>query len=232
MTSVVTIFQGDISDTDSSVSEGDVKRRRTLHYFGGDGNKKWQPQTMLTLDGMNVAKILEKFRRKNIILAEEISTVSLSHVFTVDKFNDDRCITVYYDTLKSPLYKFAYKDIIIDKASASAVYYYKEVTDAMDDNEDTETIAFCPTSSVDAHIKAVALQFIEDATHSSKSESTFTEKHVVPFVKALLKKTCLTYSVFDAVDDKSDTKPDVMIGFKIRRSTTYWGIWWRSGIIV
>ncbi|KAI7902044.1 uncharacterized protein BX663DRAFT_511546 [Cokeromyces recurvatus] len=35
-----------ISNTDSSVSEGEVKRKRTLSYFGGSGVKKWDPKSM------------------------------------------------------------------------------------------------------------------------------------------------------------------------------------------
>lgn len=55
---------------------------------------------------------------------------------------------------------------------------------AMDEDKDIEQITFSPSNKIDASIKKIALGFIEDAADLTyKSESTFTEKHSLPFVE-------------------------------------------------
>ncbi|KAL9536775.1 hypothetical protein MBANPS3_012375 [Mucor bainieri] len=86
---------------------------------------------------------------------------------------------------------------------------------AIDTEQDPEQVDFKPLTIIDACTKKIAMELIEDADAATKrSEPTFAEKHVLPFVKALFKKRGLQYAVFDAQDEHSKKKPDIMIGFK------------------
>lgn len=63
-------------DSDSSISEGEVKRKRELNYFAGFGEKEWEPKTKLIYNDLDITKILSKFRTRNVILAEEVNNVN------------------------------------------------------------------------------------------------------------------------------------------------------------
>ncbi|KAL9550407.1 hypothetical protein MBANPS3_004735 [Mucor bainieri] len=213
-----------IMEADSSVSEGAVKRRRVIDYFQGNGSKDWSPKSELIINGTNVTKLLEKFRSRNIILAEEINSVnsirvlSLSHIFVVDKYSDDDCICSYVAGLKSDIHSLCYKNAHLTTSSKDALYYCKQLSDAIDTDQDPEEVEFKPTTTIDRCIKKIAMELIEDAAAATEnSESTFTEKYVLPFVKILLKKRDLQYAVFDAHDEHSKKKPDIMIGFKHKK---------------
>ncbi|CAO3702264.1 unnamed protein product [Rhizopus stolonifer] len=198
------IFENtDISDTDSSVSEGEVKRKRTLSYFGGSGIKEWSPKSMFVINDLNVTQLFLKFRSRNIILAEEINCVnsirilSLSHIFTVDKFDDKYCISYYCSALKNDLHKYAYENIHMNKVNIEAIYYCKQLIDAIDENQDIGEIEFNPTNTIDVYVKEIALEYIDVvAGNNVRSESTFIDKHILPFLrKVLLKNSNLIYSM-------------------------------------
>ncbi|KAF1800432.1 hypothetical protein V8B55DRAFT_1566726 [Mucor lusitanicus] len=92
--------------------------------------------------------------------------------------------------MRSSIHQYAYENITMKKASQDVLHYCKQLSDAIDENKDIERIVFHPSNTINANIKKIALDLIENAADTTcKSKSTFTGEHLLPF-------------------------PDVLIGFK------------------
>lgn len=149
-----------------------AKPSPTTAYFGGNGEKDWGPNTKLLVDELNMTKVFNKFRMRNIILAEEVNSVnsvrlfslslSLSHIFPVDMFYSNRCITNYNGDIKTALYDYAYTDTIKNKVGKEVVYHCKEVCDAIDERQDYHEVTFKPQNEIDSKLKEAVLELVEN----------------------------------------------------------------------
>ncbi|RCH86055.1 hypothetical protein CU097_005302, partial [Rhizopus azygosporus] len=137
---IVNIYQTDKrlncedSSSESSQSEPDVKRKKTLNYFHGKRIKSWEPVTALIVDDLDITEILKKFRDKNIRIAEasnhlsSVRLLSVSHIFPVSKLSQDNCLTNYMKSeIDIALKQFAYKDLCLSKVSAKSLIYVKDI---------------------------------------------------------------------------------------------------------
>ncbi|KAG1047208.1 hypothetical protein G6F43_010333 [Rhizopus delemar] len=166
-------------ETDSSLSGPEVKRRKKLTYFNGGGQKMWEIQSSLIMDSVNVSSILDRFRRKSILAAENnkninrMRVLSLSFVFPVDKSDKNKCISSYLDEeIGIVLLKEAYKGIQLPKVSGDAVLYCK----ALIDDEDSQP-SFTISSDLDDIVVKIAQSFTAgSAMPNNKSEASFIMK--------------------------------------------------------
>ncbi|KAG0931592.1 hypothetical protein G6F57_009323 [Rhizopus arrhizus] len=201
------------SSSDSSISLPEIKRKKQL-----------------IIDDLNITNFLQRFRRRNINLAESsnnlnsIGILSLSYIFPVDKFDNNRCTTEYIKNIKTPLYSLGYTNNNINKASNDAIIYCKSLVDAMDDNMDIESIVFSPTNKVDKCIKSMCLGLLLRRAHAKdNTEATFTDKYLMPYINEVLLNNCdegIVYSMIDGVEGNKK-KPDFMLGIKNRKRTMF-----------
>ncbi|GAN05847.1 hypothetical protein MAM1_0103c05323 [Mucor ambiguus] len=71
----------DGGSSDSTVSEPKVKRKKALGFFHGAGTKHWNPKTELVVNGSNITKALQNFRKRNIQIAETNNNLSPVRLF-------------------------------------------------------------------------------------------------------------------------------------------------------
>ncbi|KAG1176428.1 hypothetical protein G6F36_010956 [Rhizopus arrhizus] len=192
-------------ETDSSLSGPEVKRRKKLTYFNGGGQKMWEIQSSLIMDSVNVSSILDRFRRKSILAAENnkninrMRVLSLSFVFPVDKSDKNKCISSYLDEeIGIVLLKEAYKGIQLPKVSGDAVLYCK----ALIDDEDAQ-LSFTISSDLDDIVVKIAQSFTAgSAMPNNKSEASFIMK-------------------IDVAEKNQKKKPDFKLGIMDRKREVY-----------
>ncbi|KAI7898205.1 uncharacterized protein BX663DRAFT_480421 [Cokeromyces recurvatus] len=215
----------DSNNSDSSISDTEVKRKKKLNYLKGKGQKDWSPKTNLVLNGNNITEKLDIFRRKNILLAEKTNNInpirilSLSFIFPINIFNEKRCVTTYIKNIQEDMYEYVRGKSIFSKASDGALQYCKNLIDASDVNGVIDHIKFEPLNTIDKIIKELCKAFLKDKYKiNKKSESTFIQKHITPFIKAIFSQLdYIEYSTIDSVDRKERKKPDLMLGIKDRK---------------
>ncbi|KAG2203643.1 hypothetical protein INT47_011737 [Mucor saturninus] len=52
--------------SDSSISSAEVKLSKKIKYFVGGGSKEWKPKDKHLIDGVNITKVFQKFRKQTI----------------------------------------------------------------------------------------------------------------------------------------------------------------------
>jgi uncharacterized protein (UPF0210 family) len=66
---------------------------------------------------------------------------------------------------------------------------------AIDENKDIEEVMYTATNAIDKNVKEIALDFAENFSYNIKSETTFIDRFVLPFIKKAIRKTNLVYSM-------------------------------------
>ncbi|OBZ81307.1 hypothetical protein A0J61_10645 [Choanephora cucurbitarum] len=177
----------------STVSEPKIKRRKKLTYLVGQGSKEWEPSCPLVIKDVDVTKVLKRFRDQNVKSADDghllgdVRVLSLSHVFPLADYADDKCVLNYLkDDEKEAL-----------KQCRSSLFYQKmnEVSD--------EAVLFChkaskskesvlqPKNNYDEVIADICRQMI-------KGRAAFINLHLMEFVNKIL------------IDNESKTTSHVM----------------------
>ncbi|KAI8351151.1 hypothetical protein BD560DRAFT_409369 [Blakeslea trispora] len=182
----------DSASSCSTFSDGGVKRKRKLDYLKGEGVEEWTPQSKLMLGDFDVNAFLCRYRKRNIKLAKktndlsDMKILSLSHLFPLDKFDEEKCITKCFD----------------EKARASTIValfkgiHYIRVEKKMK--------ACC---NILKEKKKLAVQ--------KNSETSFMMKYLLPYLEEIFMVNPNKYSIFATVDGVEDHGfiPDWKLGF-------------------
>ncbi|RCI06630.1 hypothetical protein CU098_012877 [Rhizopus stolonifer] len=207
--------------------EREIKRRRKLTYFNGNGQKKWEIQNPLIIEDVNISSSLARFRRKSISAAEKkrdltpIRILGLSFIFPVNKFDSVNCISSYLEEEAAvALVREAYKGIQLPKVSGLAVLYCKQLID----EEDIQP-SFAATSDLDDAVVELAKSFFTgSAIANDRSEASFTMKFLWPVLQMMLLDGAdedTVFSVFDVAEEGRSCKPDFQLGLKNRKREVY-----------
>ncbi|KAI8377246.1 hypothetical protein BD560DRAFT_348756 [Blakeslea trispora] len=211
--------------SNSTVSTAEVKRSRKVRYFLGKGSKSWTPEEELMLGDVNITKMLKKFRNLSISEADKTGSinslrvlqVALSHVFPINEFDADLCITKYFgekeaDALKEVAAGFKPK---IGRAPAKALILCKKIADGEDEEDEEDEEGDEANCQMMHAIKDLALGEKNcRALAAQNSEATFIDKHLTPVIKRVLLDGSLrghTYAIADKAVE-GGLKPDFMIG--------------------
>ncbi|KAI8048258.1 hypothetical protein BDF21DRAFT_351819 [Thamnidium elegans] len=193
------VTNSESESSQSSISDLEIKRTKKIDYFSGPGEKKWVPNSWLTLGDTNVTKLFLKFRDQNIQAVEKtgnvnsIRVLSLSYIFPINRWDTNSCITSYVKQTKEVLYAFAYKEISIPKISDECMLYLKKVSDTLDnDDVDISTFTFEPASELDVNVKAACLEFVSSLAIecSERSEDIFFDRYLKPLLREAILKSC------------------------------------------
>ncbi|KAG1515116.1 hypothetical protein G6F52_009758 [Rhizopus delemar] len=222
--------------SDSSISSAEVKRSKKINYFLGGGKKEWKPKEEVIVENINITKVFKRFRKQSIAEVEKdndincLRILSLSHIFPLNKFDVEKCVTRYFDSntrkaLKSIACSTKPK---VDRAPAKAVVYCKDKADEGDNDDDNDN----DDSEEEGEGQEAMMGMIKDlvryekqhrACISNSSEATFTEKYLASAIRRVLLKDVsedLSYAMMDK-PEKNGKKPDFMFGTKIKKREVY-----------
>ncbi|CAO3625280.1 unnamed protein product [Mucor hiemalis] len=94
--------------SEGSISSVEVKRTKKLNYFSGKGKKEWHPTEELIVKKVNITENLKKLRKKpssnlpsiisraNLNWNNSSPSSSLSHIFPLNEFDSEKCVTKYF----------------------------------------------------------------------------------------------------------------------------------------
>ncbi|KAI8351146.1 hypothetical protein BD560DRAFT_409339 [Blakeslea trispora] len=207
----------DSASSCSTFSDGGVKRKRKLDYLKGEGVEEWTPQSKLMLGDFDVNAFLCRYRKRNIKLAKktndlsDMKILSLSHLFPLDKFDEEKCITKHFDEkTRASMLEIQYKEVKLPKASAKAVMYCKAFSDG--DEDDFEAI-----NELEKKMKACCniLKEKKKLAVQKNSETSFMMKYLLPYLEEIFMVNPNKYSIFATVDGVEDHGfiPDWKLGF-------------------
>ncbi|KAG0781374.1 hypothetical protein G6F21_011679 [Rhizopus arrhizus] len=220
--------------SDSSISSAEVKRSKKINYFLGGGKKEWTPKEEVLVQNISITEVFRRFRKQSIAEVEKMNDInclrilSLSHIFPLNKFDVEKCVTRYFDisTRKALMSIASGTKPKIIRAPAKAVVYCKNKADeGGDDSEEEE-------KEVEEEGKEAMMSMVKDlvrhekqnrATISNSSEATFTEKYLASAIRRVLLKDAsqdLLYAMMDK-PEKNGKKPDFMFGTKIKKREVY-----------
>lgn len=114
-----------------------MKRRKKVNYFFGRGQKNWVPKQELLVDKVDITSALKKFRKTSVKEAEKgkglnnLRILSLSHIFSINKVNKDKCVAEYSrEDEKKALKKLAKaNEPQIPSSPSQAILYCKDIVD-------------------------------------------------------------------------------------------------------
>ncbi|KAG2235771.1 hypothetical protein INT48_000997 [Thamnidium elegans] len=191
------VTNSESESSQSSISDLEIKRTKKIDYFSGPGEKKWVPNSWLTLGDTNVTKLFLKFRDQNIQAVEKtgnvnsIRVLSLSYIFPINRWDTNSCITSY--TLDN-------------------------------DDVDISTFTFEPASELDVNVKAACLEFVSSLAIecSERSEDIFFDRYLKPLLREAILKSCNKDFVCSGSDAPNlnvpfKKKADFMLGYKDRK---------------
>ncbi|CAO3633203.1 unnamed protein product [Mucor hiemalis] len=176
---------------------------------------------MLILNDINITAELQNFRNRSIKHADLVNdlsamrVLSISHIFPVNRFRKDLCVTEYMANGMKDLIKFAYSDIAMEKASIDTLGYVHQLQHAI-------LMGTTTTTNIDKAIKKCCTSILElTPAVSASSESSFMEKYLMPFIRTVFLYKApenMIYSLSDGAQITSTKKPDIMIGMKLPTS--------------
>ncbi|KAI8989272.1 hypothetical protein BDB01DRAFT_781200 [Pilobolus umbonatus] len=124
------------SETTSSTSlDSGVKKRRDLNYLCGLADIKWDPQSKLTIQGIDITSVLKDYRLRNIKLAKkyknlsDMKWLSLSYIFPINNVDKSKCIIKLFKEKEGIIIIYhLYKGIQINRASSEAFIFCKDMS--------------------------------------------------------------------------------------------------------
>ncbi|KAL9559132.1 hypothetical protein PS6_000936 [Mucor atramentarius] len=203
------------SDSDTSISCCDIKRRRKIYYLHGDGKKEWQLNKELLVNKVDIMKAFKKFRNKSIEEAEkgsELNSLRILHLKSEEK-------SAVEDLAKELEPK-------LPRAPAQAILYCKDLIDGVEveGGEEEEEQDMMKT------IKYLSRAIISNkAKISCSSEASFSEKYIMPAIRRVIldkSSDSIIYAIIvltNSIDkaDKYKKKPDIMIGTEFKKKDYY-----------
>ncbi|KAI8338223.1 hypothetical protein BC941DRAFT_424941 [Chlamydoabsidia padenii] len=182
-------------------------------------------------NNINITAELSQFRKQSIDVAQSKSSLSplrilsLSHIFPVNRYNKDLSVTRYMKLGGKELVSLAYKDVGSKKASAEGLIYVHSIQHAIIEGTSTEEITTTTKNEVDKGINNIIKCFLGNSNHiNTHSEQSFTDSLIMPFVQNIFvdgSDDDLIYNLADGSQQRGKTKPDVMIGIKIKKADVY-----------
>ncbi|KAL9537240.1 hypothetical protein MBANPS3_011957 [Mucor bainieri] len=184
----------DDTSSESSIFQPESKRKKTLNFFLGKGQKEWSPKTERVINNLNITQALLKFRSRNINVAETSSNLSpvrilsLSHVFLIDKYSISRCLSSYLsDDIVAALRETVNESIHIKKVSRNSTLYAKELLDCHNDGNSFDSVQFSPSNDQEKLLQKLCKRlWRSSASIHKRSETSFMTKHFMPFTHTLL----------------------------------------------
>ncbi|PHZ08590.1 uncharacterized protein RHIMIDRAFT_268986, partial [Rhizopus microsporus ATCC 52813] len=217
------------TDSDSSLSDPNINRRKKSNYFVGNGQKEWEPRSRYIIDGVDITRRLDSFRKRSIWVAENLNhlnpirVLSLSFVFPINKWNKARCVSSYLkEEAGNALLKQAYQGIQMPKVSDEAVLFCKRLIDA----EGGEVPNMEASSDMERFVMKIAKSFANNSAKAkNNSEATFLIKYLWPIIKIMFiedAKKNVVYSLIDGYEKDENEKPDFMLGIGSRKRELYY----------
>ncbi|KAG2237313.1 hypothetical protein INT48_009046, partial [Thamnidium elegans] len=222
------------------ISLTETKRLKKKNYFLGEGRKDWKPKQELLINNANVTELFKRFRKHSIAEVEKnghinpLRILSLSHIFPLNKFDTKKCVTRHFDHQTREALKSIASNTKpeIKRMSGKAVAYCEnkanEENDDDDDSEKEEEKEEEKKGEGNESMLVMVKDLVDHTIHfrasaANSSETTFTEKYLLPIIQRVLLKDASEDTIYTMIDkpESNNMKPDFMIGAKVRTKEVY-----------